>query len=177
MAVRVIFQYPLESPSWRLTHFDRRTALNRPHRWQPTYCNGKQDSDSEHAAAVQLCLRSDEWSCATQQSELAAIRTSIRPPQGDELANGTCRPLLSPVNFSQSKRGEKFFAVWYAGPLSIRNDRACSSSFRATCCGSRRRLEVLIQRRPIRRFPKPSGTCSSRSTVSSAGDQRQGRSD
>ena len=49
--------------------------------------------------------------------------SSITPPQGDELAKGTYRPLLAPVNFNQSKPGEKYFTVWYAGPLSIRNDR------------------------------------------------------
>ncbi len=49
--------------------------------------------------------------------------SSIKPPQGDELATGTYRPLLAPVNFNQSKPGEKYFTVWYAGPLSIRNDR------------------------------------------------------
>ena len=49
--------------------------------------------------------------------------SSITPPQGDELAKGTYRPLLTPVNFSQSKPGEKYFTVWYAGPLSIHNTR------------------------------------------------------
>jgi FtsP/CotA-like multicopper oxidase with cupredoxin domain len=45
------------------------------------------------------------------------------PPQGSELANGTYRPLLAPVNFNQSKPGERYFTVWFEGPLSIRNDR------------------------------------------------------
>lgn len=49
--------------------------------------------------------------------------SSIKLPQGDELAAGTYRPLLAPVNFNQAKPGEKYFTVWYAGPLSIRNDR------------------------------------------------------
>jgi FtsP/CotA-like multicopper oxidase with cupredoxin domain len=49
--------------------------------------------------------------------------SSITPPQGDELAKGTYRPLLAPVNFNKSKPGEKYFTIWYAGPLSIRNDR------------------------------------------------------
>ena len=49
--------------------------------------------------------------------------SSITPPQGDELAKGTYRPLLAPVNFNQSKPGEKYFTVWYAGPLSIQNQR------------------------------------------------------
>ena len=43
------------------------------------------------------------------------------PPKGDELANGTYRPLLAPVNFNQSKPGTKYLTVWYAGPLSINN--------------------------------------------------------
>jgi FtsP/CotA-like multicopper oxidase with cupredoxin domain len=49
--------------------------------------------------------------------------SSIAPPQGDELAKGTYRPLLTPVNFNESKPGETYFTVWYAGPLSIRNER------------------------------------------------------
>ena len=49
--------------------------------------------------------------------------STITPPQGGELANGTYRPLLAPVNFDQSKPGEKYFTVWYEGPLSIRNNR------------------------------------------------------
>ena len=49
--------------------------------------------------------------------------SSIVPPKGGELANGTYRPLLAPVNFNRSKPGTKYFTVWYAGPLSIRNMR------------------------------------------------------
>jgi FtsP/CotA-like multicopper oxidase with cupredoxin domain len=49
--------------------------------------------------------------------------SSIIPPKGDELANGTYRPLLTPVNFSRSKPGTRYFTVWYAGSLSIHNDR------------------------------------------------------
>src|SRR5258707_695465 len=49
--------------------------------------------------------------------------STIAPPKPDELANGTYRPLLAPVNFNQSKPGTKYFTVWYAGPLSIRNRR------------------------------------------------------
>jgi FtsP/CotA-like multicopper oxidase with cupredoxin domain len=45
------------------------------------------------------------------------------PPEGDELAKGTYRPLLAPVNFARSKKGAKYFTVWYAGPLSIENFR------------------------------------------------------
>src|SRR5262249_8512819 len=48
---------------------------------------------------------------------------SIVPPKDGELANGTYRPLLTPVNFNRSKPGTKYFTVWYAGPLSIYNTR------------------------------------------------------
>jgi FtsP/CotA-like multicopper oxidase with cupredoxin domain len=46
-----------------------------------------------------------------------------KPPAGDELAKGTYRPLLAPVNFAQSRKGTQSFTVWYAGPLSINNLR------------------------------------------------------
>ena len=49
--------------------------------------------------------------------------STIKPPEGDELAKGTYRPLLAPVNFCESKKGTQFFTIWYSGPLSIRNER------------------------------------------------------
>jgi FtsP/CotA-like multicopper oxidase with cupredoxin domain len=49
--------------------------------------------------------------------------SSIMPPKAGELANGTYRPLLTPVNFNQSKPGTKYATVWYEGPLSILNTR------------------------------------------------------
>ena len=49
--------------------------------------------------------------------------STIRPPEPGELAKGTYRPLLAPVNFLQSKPGTQSFTIWYAGPLSIRNER------------------------------------------------------
>ena len=48
---------------------------------------------------------------------------TIKPPQGDELAKGTYRPLLAPVNFAQSKKGTRYSTVWFSGPLSINNVR------------------------------------------------------
>ena len=50
------------------------------------------------------------------------VRT-IKPPEPGELEKGTYRPLLAPVNFLQSKPGTQSFTIWYAGPLSIRNER------------------------------------------------------
>ena len=49
--------------------------------------------------------------------------STLKPPEGDELAKGTYRPLLAPVNFLQSKQGTQFLTVWYTGPLSINNFR------------------------------------------------------
>jgi FtsP/CotA-like multicopper oxidase with cupredoxin domain len=46
-----------------------------------------------------------------------------KAPAADELAKGTYRPLLAPVNFAQSRKGTQYFTVWYAGPLSINNMR------------------------------------------------------
>jgi hypothetical protein len=48
---------------------------------------------------------------------------TIKPPEPGELEKGTYRPLLAPVNFLQSKPGTQSFTIWYAGPLSIRNER------------------------------------------------------
>jgi FtsP/CotA-like multicopper oxidase with cupredoxin domain len=48
---------------------------------------------------------------------------TIKPPEPGELAKGTYRPLLAPVNFLESKKGTEFFTIWYSGPLSIRNER------------------------------------------------------
>ena len=49
--------------------------------------------------------------------------STIKPPEPGELAKGTYRPVLAPVNFLQSKPGTQSFTIWYAGPLSIRNER------------------------------------------------------
>ncbi|HEY6921419.1 MAG TPA: multicopper oxidase domain-containing protein [Methyloceanibacter sp.] len=49
--------------------------------------------------------------------------STLKPPVGDELAKGTYRPLLTPANFLQSRKGDQFFTIWYAGPLSIYNQR------------------------------------------------------
>ena len=49
--------------------------------------------------------------------------STIKPPAPGELEKGTYRPLLAPVNFLQSKPGTQSFTIWYAGELSIRNER------------------------------------------------------
>nr|WP_090275997.1 multicopper oxidase domain-containing protein [Mycolicibacterium komanii]CRL69125.1 putative multicopper oxidase [Mycolicibacterium komanii] len=49
--------------------------------------------------------------------------STLKPPQGTQLADGTYRPSLAPVNFSQSSDGAEYFTNWYAGPLSTQNHR------------------------------------------------------
>ncbi len=95
--------------------------------------------------------------------------STIVPPKGDELAKGTYRPLLTPINFAKNKPGEKYATIWYAGPLSIDNNRGLlqfipSNLQRFTAAGGRRDPTY----RSIRRCRTPSATCSSRSTASSS---------
>ncbi|WP_454918102.1 multicopper oxidase family protein [Xanthobacter sediminis] len=49
--------------------------------------------------------------------------STLEPPAEGALAAGTYRPLLAPVNFTAARAGTRFPTVWYAGPLSIRNQR------------------------------------------------------
>jgi FtsP/CotA-like multicopper oxidase with cupredoxin domain len=49
--------------------------------------------------------------------------STLKKPEGDELAKGTYRPLLSPVNFLDSQKGTQHATVWYAGKLGLYNNR------------------------------------------------------
>ncbi|MGH6735035.1 MAG: multicopper oxidase domain-containing protein [Methyloceanibacter sp.] len=49
--------------------------------------------------------------------------STLTKPKGDELADGTYRPLLAPVNFLDSKKGTEYFTVWWTGPLGVNNNR------------------------------------------------------
>jgi FtsP/CotA-like multicopper oxidase with cupredoxin domain len=49
--------------------------------------------------------------------------SSLKPPGATQLAEGTYEPLLTPVNFAQAKPGTRYATIWYAGPLSIGNQR------------------------------------------------------
>jgi len=49
--------------------------------------------------------------------------STIAPPRDGELAKGTYRPLMTPVNFDETGKGTRYATVWYAGPLSINNRR------------------------------------------------------
>ena len=103
--------------------------------------------------------------------------STIKPPEGDELAKGTYRPLLAPVNFLKSKTGTQYLTVWYSGPLSIQNQRgrfefipSNLQRFTANAGGSESRGQPVAARLSARRAvhgerPVP------------AGDQEQAGSD
>ena len=94
---------------------------------------------------------------------------TVKPPEGDELAKGTYRPLLAPVNFRRLQ--ERNAVPQRSGSPGRWRSKICadaSSSFRATCSASRLGRQIpAAMCRTIPRFPIISATCSSRSTVSS----------
>lgn len=49
--------------------------------------------------------------------------STLVPPRGDELSDGTYRPSLAPVNFTDSPVGTTFATSWFAGPLTPKDKR------------------------------------------------------
>ncbi len=49
--------------------------------------------------------------------------STAKPPEGNQLADGTYQPSLAPVNFADTAVGAKYVAPWWAGPLSPKNNR------------------------------------------------------
>ncbi|MEU0506631.1 multicopper oxidase domain-containing protein [Nocardia sp. NPDC005998] len=49
--------------------------------------------------------------------------STLRPPEGTQLADGTYRPSLAPVNFAQTTIGSRYVTNWHTGPLSPANHR------------------------------------------------------
>ena len=102
--------------------------------------------------------------------------STIVPPKGDELANGTYRPLLAPVNFNQAKVGSTYLTVWYAGPLSISNNRgllqAIPSNLQAFTAANGQAKERTYPRTPTCRIA--SATSNSPSTANLNPQSRPG---
>ena len=99
--------------------------------------------------------------------------SSITPPKGDELANGTYRPLLAPVNFNQSKPGTKYLRSGMRGRSRSTTIAGASSSFPAICSASpRRTAKPTGMCRQIHRSPITNAMCNSRSTASSSRSSR-----
>jgi FtsP/CotA-like multicopper oxidase with cupredoxin domain len=49
--------------------------------------------------------------------------STLKPPEGTQLADGTYSPSLAPVNFAQTTKGAQYVTNWYSGPLSPANHR------------------------------------------------------
>lgn len=49
--------------------------------------------------------------------------STLTPPKDSELAAGTYRPILAPVNFTDAAKGTEYFTVWWSGPLGVNNNR------------------------------------------------------
>ncbi|MGH3643581.1 MAG: multicopper oxidase family protein, partial [Mycobacterium sp.] len=49
--------------------------------------------------------------------------STLKPPEADQLADGTYSPSLAPVNFADTTKGAEYITPWYSGPLSPHNNR------------------------------------------------------
>lgn len=49
--------------------------------------------------------------------------STLTPPDGTQLADGSYRPSLAPVNFAETTKGSRYVTNWYSGPLSPANHR------------------------------------------------------
>ena len=49
--------------------------------------------------------------------------STLESPTDEQLADGTYRPILAPVNFAETTEGAQYMTNWYTGPLSPDNHR------------------------------------------------------
>jgi FtsP/CotA-like multicopper oxidase with cupredoxin domain len=49
--------------------------------------------------------------------------STFKPPEGDQLGDGTYQPSLAPVNVADTTEGAKYITPWWSGPLSPKNNR------------------------------------------------------
>jgi FtsP/CotA-like multicopper oxidase with cupredoxin domain len=49
--------------------------------------------------------------------------STLKGPEGSQLADGTYSPSLAPVNFSETTKGAQYMTPWWTGPLSPHNHR------------------------------------------------------
>ncbi|MBI3225890.1 MAG: multicopper oxidase domain-containing protein [Mycolicibacterium cosmeticum] len=49
--------------------------------------------------------------------------STLKPPEGSQLADGTYQPSLAPVNIADTSMGAQYLTPWWAGPLSPHNNR------------------------------------------------------
>ncbi|OBK24047.1 multicopper oxidase domain-containing protein [Mycobacterium asiaticum] len=51
---------------------------------------------------------------------------TLKPPEGNQLADGTYPSSLAPVNFAQTSKGAQYISGWHEGPLSVDNKRGAN---------------------------------------------------
>jgi FtsP/CotA-like multicopper oxidase with cupredoxin domain len=49
--------------------------------------------------------------------------STLKPPEGSQLADGTYQPSLAPVNIAETTQGARYVTPWWSGPLSPKNNR------------------------------------------------------
>ncbi len=49
--------------------------------------------------------------------------STLKPPEGSQLADGTYQPSLAPVNIADTTEGAAYITPWWSGPLSPHNNR------------------------------------------------------
>jgi FtsP/CotA-like multicopper oxidase with cupredoxin domain len=49
--------------------------------------------------------------------------STLKPPEGSQLADGTYQPSLAPVNIADTTQGARYVTPWWSGPLSPKNNR------------------------------------------------------
>jgi FtsP/CotA-like multicopper oxidase with cupredoxin domain len=49
--------------------------------------------------------------------------STLKPPEGNQLADGTYQPSLAPVNIADTTQGARYVTPWWSGPLSPKNNR------------------------------------------------------
>ncbi len=49
--------------------------------------------------------------------------STLKPPDGSQLADGTYQPSLAPVNIADTTEGAQYITPWWTGPLSPHNNR------------------------------------------------------
>ena len=95
--------------------------------------------------------------------------STLEPPKGGELADGTYRPLLTPINFSQSKAGTAVLHGLVRGAaFDPQQSRAVPVHPEQPAALHRASGRPTRTCRPIPRSPTICATCSSRSTASSS---------
>jgi FtsP/CotA-like multicopper oxidase with cupredoxin domain len=61
--------------------------------------------------------------------------STLKPPHGDQLSDGSYQPSLAPVNIADTTEGAKYITPWWSGPLSPKNNRGQTQFMPANLIG------------------------------------------